>query len=195
MSPLELNSGLLIFAYLLGSIPFGLLVAKAKKVDLRKVGSGNTGATNIYRSLGFKYAAFVFLLDAVKGFIPTFISMLMLHSASMAIIVGLMAIVGHCLPVFAGFKGGKGAATGLGALLAISPDVFCITAILAAVIIWITRYVSLATICSCIILPALLVVFHYPRSYALIVGAICLFVLYRHKSNIGRLIKGQENKV
>jgi acyl phosphate:glycerol-3-phosphate acyltransferase len=186
---------LLIFSYFLGAIPFALVVSKLKKVDLRKVGSGNIGATNVYRAMGLKWALLVFLLDGLKGFIPVFLALNMTEIPLFHILAGGIAIVGHSLTVFAKFKGGKGAATGLGVLLALTPMVFVVVVILAALIIKFTRYVSLATIVSSITAPILIYLRGYPAEYMQIIGIICIFIIYRHRSNIGRLIKGKENKV
>ena len=116
-----LISFLCLMAYLLGSMPFGLWVTQSRGIDLRSTGSGNIGATNVYRQAGWKLALIVFLLDGAKGTLPTLFAIHYLPAPWMHILVGLCAILGHSYPVFAQFKGGKGAATGLGLLLALSP--------------------------------------------------------------------------
>jgi acyl phosphate:glycerol-3-phosphate acyltransferase len=186
---------LLIFAYLLGSIPFALIVSKFKKVNLRKRGSGNIGATNIYRVMGLKYAILVFVLDAMKGYIPTYIALSVSDKPLVHILVGFTAIVGHSLTIWAKFKGGKGAATGLGMLLALSWDVFLIVAVMAIIIILITRYVSVATIICSISAPFLLYFLGYAKEYTIFIGIVSFFIIIRHKENIQRLIKRKENKV
>jgi acyl phosphate:glycerol-3-phosphate acyltransferase len=187
--------GLLILAYLLGAIPFALLTCKLKGIDLRAVGSGNLGATNVYRAAGLPLAIFVFILDALKGFIPTYLALNISENPWTHIGIGAMAIIGHSLSPFVKFKGGKGAATGMGVLLAISPDVLGIIAIMAVLGISITRYVSLTTLICCIAAPILLVLLGYPNAYSYCVAVISLFVIWRHKPNIIRLINGQEHKI
>ena len=186
---------LALAAYFLGAIPFSLLICTLKGVDLRSVGSGNIGATNVYRVLGFKLAFLVFFLDALKGFLPVYLALQVFESPLLHILIGSIAIVGHSLTIFAGFKGGKGAATGLGVLAAICPDVCLIIIVLAGVIIGITRYVSVASIVSSILTPLFIHLFGYPIEYVMCIGGICGFILYRHKSNIERLMSGKEHKI
>lgn len=199
-----------IFSYLLGSIPFSLLVAKCRGVNLRQFGSGNLGATNVYRALGLPYASLVFFLDAVKGFIPTQIALtqggpellhrLGLHTGIgeqplMHVLIGGLAILGHTFSPFLKFKGGKGVATGLGVILALSPQIFGILFTLGMTGILITRYVSPVSILSSILLPFLMWGFGYPKEYWLFTGIISLYIVYKHKTNIVRLLHGTENKI
>ncbi len=182
-------------AYVLGAVPFSQLVCRLKGINLRAVGSGNLGATNVYRAAGLPLAILVFILDALKGFIPTYLALNVSENPWMHIGIGAMAIVGHSLSPFVSFKGGKGAATGMGVLLAISPDVLGIIAIMAVLGISITRYVSLTTLICCIASPILLVLLGYPDAYIYSVSALAIFVIWRHKPNIHRLINGQEHKL
>lgn len=185
-----------IITYFLGSIPFALVVSKLKHVDLRKVGSGNIGATNVYRAMGLKWAILVFLLDALKGYLPTMVAIMFYPALPVVhILIGLTAIFAHSLTMFSSFKGGKGAATGLGVLLALSPLIFGISAGLAALIIGTTRYVSVGTISCCLVIPLMFFLFSYPVEYLIFVFIICLFIIIRHKSNMIRLWQGQENKI
>lgn len=181
-------------SYLIGSIPFSLLVARLKNINLRSVGSGNLGATNVYRAMGFKYAFLVFLLDATKGGIPTAIALNSEHP-TVHILTGFMAILGHSLSPFVRFKGGKGAATGLGVLAILAPDVFGILFVIAAILIAVTRYVAPATMICSILAPALLYAFDYQTEYVVFTGLIALFIIYRHRTNILRIVKGTENRV
>ena len=184
-----------IAAYLLGAIPFGLIVSKLKKVNLRAQGSGNIGATNVFRVMGWRWALLVFLLDAAKGFIPTQIALNISDKPLLHITIGLIAIIGHSLTIFAGFKGGKGAATGLGVIFALSPDVFLIVAGVAALIISVTRYVSLATIICSLLTVFLLYYLEYPMEYVYMTALIALLIILRHQKNIQRLWRGKENKI
>lgn len=187
---------LILVTYFLGAIPFALVVSRFRGVDLRKVGSGNIGATNVYRAMGLRWAILVFLLDAFKGFLPTLIAILAFpHFFILHVFICFLAIFAHSYTPFAGFKGGKGAATGLGVLLALSPIVFGIAAVIAVVIIGITRYVSVGTMTCSVLIPVFLYMFSYPKVYVVFISVICFFVIYRHKPNIVRLMQGTENKI
>ncbi|RAP28313.1 acyl-phosphate glycerol 3-phosphate acyltransferase [Candidatus Marinamargulisbacteria bacterium SCGC AG-343-D04] len=181
--------------YLLASIPVALLVASKKNVDLRKIGSGNLGATNVYRALGIKYALLVFFLDALKGAIPTYVAIQLFNDPLIHISIGLVAILGHSLSCFVKFKGGKGVATGVGVLCALSVKLGLGIFISAILIIKITRYVSLASIVCSIAAPLLFYVCGYPKEYVIMLTVISGLIVLRHRSNIHRLIKGTENKV
>ncbi len=182
-------------AYLLGSIPFGLIIAKFGHIDLRQVGSGNIGATNVYRAMGLKAAVAVFVLDALKGTFPTYLATLMFGHSWQHIFVGCMALIGHSFPIFAHFKGGKGAATGLGILAGLAFPVFLIMAILAGSLIGIFRMVSVGTLVAAMALPFLLYGMHYPAAYVTIASLASGLVIVRHRTNISRLIQGKENKI
>ena len=209
----------IIGAYLLGSIPFGLLIAKAHGKDLRSVGSGNIGATNVSRALGRKWAYVCFLLDVLKGLIPTLAAMLLTRpetSGSYAerlvmlwlwLAVGCAAVVGHIFPVYVRFKGGKGVATSFGVALGIWPyfticAVVAIAGWVAVVLIW--RYVSLASITASVTFPFTLVAaialsdnWRFADLWPLLViaTAIPLMVIIRHRQNITRLLNGTEGKI
>jgi len=182
-------------AYLLGAIPFSLIVCKLKGIDLRQVGSGNLGATNVYRACGLSLGILVFILDALKGYIPTLLALNFFDHPWLHVGIGFSAIVGHSLSPFVKFKGGKGAATGLGVLMAISPDVCGIIALIAVLGIGITRYVAPTTIVCSILAPVLLWLLDYPLAYVGFVSIASVFVIWRHRANIIRLYKGVENKV
>ncbi len=184
-----------VLAYGMGSIPFSLLVAMYHRVDLFKVGSGNLGATNVLRALGWKWGLLVFLLDALKGYIPT---MLILSSSTnpwIHIGVGLLAVVGHSYSIFAKFKGGKGVATGIGILLALSPDVAVIVLGGALLGIALTRYVAPFSILGSVVTPVLLWVKNYADAYVVCTAIIAMMIIWRHKDNIKRLCTGQENRM
>lgn len=186
---------LFLFAYLCGSIPFSVLISKLKGVDLRKVGSGNFGATNVKRALGWQAFFTVLFLDLLKAFIPTYLAIQLSENPLVHIGVGFTAILGHSLSIFVKFKGGKGAAPGLGVLLAISPLTFTVVAILAAALIGAFRYVAPVTILCAFLIPWLLWVFQKPKEYIGAVSLVSLFVIIKHKDNIKRLLAGKENKI
>tara|TARA_E500000178_G_C16618451_1_gene572240 strand:+ start:50 stop:637 length:588 start_codon:yes stop_codon:yes gene_type:complete len=182
-------------AYLLSSVPFALLISKLKKIDLRKVGSGNLGATNVYRALGFQFAILVFILDAAKGLIPTYLAMFYFSNPLWHVAIGLVTIIGHSLSIFVKFKGGKGVATGLGVIMALNPLVAAILAALGFASIAITRYVAPTSIVCAVIAPVLFYFFNSPDEYIIFISVISTLIIFRHKDNITRLIHGKENKV
>ena len=186
---------LLTTAYLLGGIPFSVIVARSKGVDLSKIGSGNFGATNVYRALGWRYALAVFLLDAAKGALPVWWASTMFESPIIQVIIGFTAIFGHTFSLFLGFKGGKGVATAAGVFLIISPIPFAITFVVVVAAIALTRMVSVGTLLGCVLLPVLLVVFHAPMVLVRFVGVIASLIIWRHRGNIARILKGTEQKI
>jgi glycerol-3-phosphate acyltransferase PlsY len=199
--------GLIILGYVAGSIPTGYWLVKALKgIDVRTVGSGSTGATNVLRAAGKGAAAFVLLVDALKGFLPVWLAMFLdaraafsgLSLADWHLIppaVAIAAIAGHSRSMFLKFQGGKSAATGLGVILALNPAAGAVTFLLWAALVWITRYVSVASIAVPWVCALLMYVWHSPPSYV----ACCLlgaaYVTYRHKSNIQRLLAGTELRI
>ena len=206
----------LFISYLLGSTPSAIWVGKAfKGIDVREHGSGNAGTTNTFRVLGVPFGVTVFVLDFMKGFVSSFwISGLAFFwfsgplappnwdvEAFLSISCGMAAVFGHMFPVFAGFKGGKGAATACGMLFGIEPISISISFALFGFIVWITRYVSLASIISTAIYPITLLIMRYgldryvDGSIIIIAAMIAFGIIYKHKVNIGRLIAGTENKV
>lgn len=209
----------IIIAYLLGSIPFGVLIAKARGKDLRSIGSGNIGATNVARALGRKWAYLCFLLDVLKGLIPMLAIMPFtkpLSSQSYAerivllwlwLAVGCAAILGHILPIYLKFKGGKGVATSLGVALGLWPYyTICASFAIAiwAVVVLIWRYVSLASITASVAFPLLLILaiilrpsWDFINLWPLLIAAtaIPLMVIIRHRENIKRLLAGTESQV
>ena len=184
-----------IGTYFLSSISFALIAGKLKHINLREVGSGNLGATNVYRALGLKYAVSVFVLDAAKGFLPTFIAMYLFENYVIHVAIGLVAILGHSLSIYVKFKGGKGVATGLGVVMALNPLVATILAIGGFGSIWITKYVAPVSIVCSIVAPILFYIFKSPIEYTLFICLIAGVIVLRHKDNIIRLIQGKENKL
>ena len=186
---------LTIMAYIIGSIPFGLLIAKFKKINIRELGSGNIGATNVCRNMGWHFGLMTLFLDASKGYLVTEIALYMLENPWGHVTVGLFAIIGHSLSFLARFKGGKGVATALGVLMALSPDVCIAIFIIGAIVIALTRYVSPVVLLCSTAVPILLYVREYPIAYIIVYAIIALFIIIRHRSNIQRIISGKENKI
>ncbi len=188
----------IIFAYLLGSIPFSYYIGLVKGVNLLKVGSGNVGATNIYRNLGMKYAVVAFLLDSLKGFLAVYLASQIAPANDVFITIsGLAAVLGHTFTPFLNFKGGKGVATGLGLLFFMQPVIALSAFVLEFIIIFTTRYVSLASIISglFVLVMAYTPVFTLPLSYKLMITIAVAYIIFKHKVNIQRLMQGTENKV
>lgn len=188
-----LLAGLFVASYLLGAVPFGVLVARSQGADLTKIGSGNIGATNVKRALGMKWAILVFLLDVGKGFGPTFAARAVDHRAWVWYLVGLAAIAGHCASPFLRFKGGKGIATSLGMVFGASPLVAASGFAIFIVMLTLSRYVSLSSIVAvgCAVIVALLL---KDWVYVGTGSALFLFVIYTHRANIQRLRNGTENR-
>ncbi|MEX0608679.1 MAG: glycerol-3-phosphate 1-O-acyltransferase PlsY [Balneolaceae bacterium] len=207
----------LFISYLLGSIPSSLWVGKlVKNIDIRQHGSGNAGTTNTFRVLGWKAGVSVFILDFLKGFVASFwVSQLVFvidigngpiappgweADAFLMITCGLMSVVGHVFPVFASFKGGKGAATACGMLFGIEPISISIAFGIFILIVLTTRFVSLASITASFIYPISILIMQYGFGYY-VDGSIIIFasfvaagIIIKHKANIRRLIDGTENR-
>ncbi len=192
-------------AYLLGSIPFGYLIARAKGVDIRTVGSHNIGATNVFRTLGKGPGLLTFALDFLKGFCAAFFVPRLLHlafggeaSVVECLVAGAFAMVGHTWPLFLGFRGGKGVATGAGMLFAIAPAPAAIALATWIVVFVATRYVSVGSIVAALALAALVWVPRFrPGEHPAIpavLTVLALLVVARHHANIGRLLKGTESR-
>ena len=190
-----LESGVYLLAYFMGAIPFSKLISQAKGVDLSTIGSGNYGASNVYRALGIRYALLTFLLDLSKGLIPTYIAITLFANPFHHILVGATTVLGHMFSCFLRFRGGKGAATGIGVLVAIAPQVAALIIPIAAFLIWRFRVVSIATLISSLITPVLLWELSYPKPYFYTVTGICVFIFWAHRGNVKRLVMGKENKV
>ena len=187
-------------AYLIGSIPTGYLIVKAKTgQDIRNIGSGSTGATNVKRVLGKKWFFIVMLLDALKGATPVLIakySTLNFDSIGLfAVIASIFVIVGHSKPVFLQFKGGKSVASGVGTILALNIFAGLSIAVIWGVITYISKYVSLGSIIALSLSPFLMYYFKSPICYIVYCIIAALYIIYLHRENIKRLIKGTENKV
>lgn len=192
----------IIIGYLIGSIPFGLVVGRIRGIDIRKAGSGNIGATNIFRTLGTVPAIIVFLLDLLKGTLAVYIASILLPASPVflskefyIVISGVAAIIGHMCPAYLGFKGGKGAATSLGVLLGIAPDLFVVAMIYVVIAIAVTRYVSVTSITGVLLLAILMFAFNKPIEYSIAAVIVAILVIYKHIPNIKRLLSGSEPKI
>ncbi len=183
----------LILGYLCGSIPFGLLLTRAAGLgDVRKIGSGNIGATNVLRTGNKGLAAATLILDALKGMIPALIAVR--YGPESGAIAGFGALLGHIFPAWLGFKGGKGVATYLGVLIGLAWKVALIFAVVWLVMAFILRYSSLAALTACVITPVALYLMGQ-HQFALAFLVMSALIFYKHRANIERLMTGTESKI
>lgn len=187
---------LLALGFVLGSIPFGIITAKVKGIDLKRVGSGNIGATNVLRSLG-KWPAIVTLLgDVLKGTLAVAIGRYSGVEPLYEGLIGMSAILGHNFSMFLGFRGGKGVATSFGVLFLYMPQVAAITLVLWIVVVLLTKYSSLGAIISFALLPLGALLTDSQEKDKLFIGVLIAFlIIMRHRDNIKRLITGTERKI
>jgi acyl phosphate:glycerol-3-phosphate acyltransferase len=190
---------LVVTSFLIGSIPWGYVAGKASGgIDLRTVGSGGTGATNVLRTLGARASVVVAVLDILKGVLPVVFATAVGFDAAWVAVAAVAAVAGHCWSPFIGFKGGKGVATGAGAAIALFPQVLLIVPIMA-VVVWTTKYVSLGSLTAAGLATLLAVGYAAAGmldwSTAIAILAISLIITIRHEGNIRRLLNGSERRI
>jgi acyl phosphate:glycerol-3-phosphate acyltransferase len=186
---------LLLLTYLIGAIPTGVILTRlAGTEDIRKVGSGNIGATNVYRVGGRKLGILTLAGDALKGVIPLAYALSAGYTTEIVAAVALVAFLGHCYPVYLRFKGGKGVATALGILLVVSPWTVLGALGVFTLVLWKWRYISLASISAAATAPLFLVALGQPMATLLAVIVIAGMVIFRHRPNIERLLNGTESR-
>ena len=184
-------------AYFIGAFPTSYVVARLTRgIDLRKHGSGNLGATNAYRVLGWKAATPIFIVDIAKGFIPTFFFPTIDGSDTFAwaLAYGTAAIFGHVFSIYVGFKGGKGVATGAGVFLALAPLAVLVGLVIWGVLVYFTGYVSLASIVSAAALPVTVALTGARVEVLVLAIGLAAFVIFAHRANIRRLLRGEEHR-
>jgi len=185
-----------VVSYLLGSVPTGyLLVRLSGKRDVRKFGSGSTGATNVLRVRGWKIALPVALFDVLKGFLPVALASRWFDDPAFAALCGLLAVAGHCFPFAIGFRGGKGVATSLGAYAAIAWAPLLGGLGLFLIVVGLTRFVSLASILASLAIPAILFLAGGPPAVAGIALVLSVLIVFKHRGNIARLVRGTERRL
>ncbi len=188
----------LVASYLLGAIPTSYLAARLLAgIDLREHGSRNLGATNLYRVLGWRYAIPVGVLDAAKGLVPVLVFAPRVSSSEvLALVFGLAAVVGHVFSVFVGFKGGKGVATAAGVMLGLAPAALGVAAGVWALLVYLTGYVSVGSIGAAAVFPAAVYALDRPSQPVMLWLdiAVAAAIIWLHRSNIQRLLKGTENR-
>ena len=186
---------LAIISYLFGAIPFGLFVAKIRGIDIRTQGSGNIGATNVFRVVGKGWGIFTLVLDALKGFIPALVfPMFGYLEGEWGVLFGLLAIVGHSFPIYLKFKGGKGVATSAGMLLGVAPLAVGVglVAWIVCMVVW--RYVSLASIVAAATVAVAVWIIDKGLIINIALTALGAMVIWLHRANIKRLLNGTENR-
>jgi len=185
---------LILFAYLLGSIPTGYILGYLSGVDVRKAGSGNVGATNVARVAGKKLGLLTLVGDAAKGIIPVWLARRLGMDVDAAALAAFAAFLGHLFPVFLNFQGGKGVATALGALLGLAPAATGALLLVFLIVIAATRIVSLASMIAAAAAPVAVWLFGYPPIVIGLTVAMALLIIWRHQHNIQRLMSGAEPK-
>ena len=186
-----------ILSYFLGAIPFGVFVGKARGVDVRAVGSGNSGATNVWRTLGPAAGLTVFILDVAKGLAAPYIARILVGNNEYWIIAvcAVLAILGHTFSVFLKFRGGKGIATGLGAALGLMPIPALIAFAVWLGVLLLSRMISVASIAACIALPIAACIFGAPMPFVVVITIIALLAIIKHFPNMQRILAKTEPKI
>lgn len=184
--------GLIIFAYLLGSVPCGYILGKIAGVDVRTVGSGNVGATNVARAAGKSLGMLTLIFDAAKGFLAVIAAQKLAPSVTVVALAAIAAFLGHLYPIYLRFKGGKGVATGLGALLALAPMATLVLVVVFAVVVGVSRIVSLGSIAAALATPLVLWFLQQPPAIVCMGAFLGAMSIFRHRSNIRRLLAGSE---
>ncbi len=191
----------LLSAYLIGGIPFGYLIGRMRGIDVRTVGSKNIGATNVFRTVGKKWGLLAFALDVAKGLVPTLLAKSFAPTAWLPLAVGVTCVVGHMLTPYMKFKGGKGVATAFGMLIGLVPALVGVAFLVFVAAFALSNYISLG---SCLAAAFLAVSVWFPwlgvkgvadLPQCILVTVIALFVIWKHRSNIKRLVSGTENKI
>jgi len=187
---------LIIFGYLFGSIPFSYLIPKAKGINIRKVGSGNVGGTNVIRAMGLKFGLLASILDLLKAVIPVYLATRFLLFDWQIALVAITPILGHIFPVWLGFKGGKGAGSTIGVLLVLLGwKHFLILILIWVIVIAIFQIMSVASLLMSSLLPLFLAYFSYPIPYYFLVIALAVLIWWAHRENLKRIKEGVEPKL
>lgn len=186
---------MLFVSYLIGSIPFGLVVGKLfYHVDVRRHGSGNVGTTNVFRVLGTRAGVAVLILDMLKGYVPALVASL-IFNPWFTIFIAAAPVVGHMYSIFLKGRGGKGIATGAAVVLALEPRAFVVIIAVWILLVLVTRYVSLASLTATFLVPVLVIWWDDPLPYQIAAVLVTIVIFYAHRGNIGRLVRGKEHRV
>jgi acyl phosphate:glycerol-3-phosphate acyltransferase len=190
-----LRAAVLVAAYVLGSIPFSYIVARRRGVDVRRVGSGNVGATNVMRSVGRGAGLLAFALDFLKGTAATLVALSVERGGALPALAAATAVLGHMYPVWLRFRGGKGVATGAGAFLPIAPAPTVAAIVAFGLALGATRYVSVGSLAGCATLAVLAFVLDGPSAVAFAATATALLVCWKHRANLARIAQGTESRL
>ncbi|MEI6153016.1 MAG: glycerol-3-phosphate 1-O-acyltransferase PlsY [Deltaproteobacteria bacterium] len=185
----------IVIAYLIGSIPVGIILAKTRGADPRKAGSGNIGATNVMRTAGKTLGILTLAGDILKGLIPTTLALYSKQPAFVVAAIGFATFAGHLFPLFLKFRGGKGVATAAGVYLAISPLAILINVVIFILVLLKWRFVSLGSLVGTGLMPLALLALNKPNEYVYLSWIVGILIFIKHKDNIRRLLDGKENKV
>lgn len=183
------------FGYLLGSVPFAYLLARRRGIDLRHVGSGNVGATNVLRTSGTRQGVLAMLLDAAKGALAVVVAGSLAVGSATAVAAGLAAVIGHIYPVWLGFRGGKGVATAAGVFAVLAPVALAIGSVVFVLAVWATRYISVGSMAGAIALAVSAAASDVPGAVAVGAAIAALIIIHRHRGNLARLMSGTERRV
>lgn len=189
------SAWILVLAYVVGSVPTGYIMSAVSGIDIRAAGSGNIGATNVSRVVGWKAGVITLVADTAKGFIPVFLALHLDFDPLVTALAGLAAFLGHLYPVFLKFKGGKGVATGWGCLAGLDPLVAGCLAVAFLILVLLFRWVSLGSMGGAALAPVLFWYFHHPLPYVWMSLLMVLLIILRHRDNIRRMLTGLESKV
>jgi acyl phosphate:glycerol-3-phosphate acyltransferase len=190
-----MTAAVILAAYLIGSIPFALILARRWGADLRQVGSGNLGATNVMRASGVTAGLLVAALDMAKGAASVWLASRLSDSADAPAAAGLAAIIGHIYPIWLRFRGGKGVAAACGVFSMLTPAAVPLVLALFAAVVWLTKYISLASVVAAIALPPVAYAFGAPAPAVIAAAAAATIIVFRHRSNVLRLWTGTERRV
>jgi glycerol-3-phosphate acyltransferase PlsY len=182
-------------AYLIGSIPFALVLARRWGADLRQVGSGNLGAANVMRASGITAGVLVALLDMAKGAASVWLASRVSDSSELPAVAGLAAILGHVYPIWLRFRGGKGVATACGVFGVLTPHAVPLALAIFAAVVWLTRYVSLGSVLASIALPPIAYALGSPAPAVIAAAVASAIIVFRHRSNVRRMWTGTERRV
>lgn len=186
----------ILISYLVGSIPFGFLIAKSRKIDIRGIGSGNIGATNISRALGFKYAVVVGICDVTKGLLPTLYASLAYHDQLLISGVAFSSVMGNLFPLYLKFKGGKGVTTFAGSVLVIfGIKLFLVIFTVWLVCVYLTRIMSFTNLLISLFIPLIAIFILHSTPYFIYTLIAVIFIWWAHRANIVRLLHGTEKKL
>lgn len=184
-----------LVAYLVGSVPFAFLLARRRGVDLRCVGSGNVGATNVLRTTGVPHAVLAMSLDVIKGALAVIVAQRMTSGPATPVAAGLASIIGHIYPVWLGFRGGKGVATAAGVFAVLTPMALGVASVVFLAAVWISRYISVGSLASAVTL-AIVAAATEPSAPGIVGAFIAMLIIgHRHRDNVKRLVAGTERRI